>query len=144
MDLYRINGRYFGTQADAKAGAKAAGVKFDPELHAEKVPTDKAGLIDYLNTMVFVGKGSDEPRLRRADEPASPSTEAGRFEPKAPANGKRDMSAGAILDRIDRQHAELALKNALSAVETGLALIRRKYSGEPERVEEEAEELLED
>lgn len=138
MDLYRINGRYFGTQADARAGAKAAGVKFDPDAHAERVPTDKAGLIDYLNTMIFVGEGS-EPRLRRADEPASPSTEAQRFD-----KPKRNMTAGAILDRIDRQHAELALRNALSAVETGLALIRRKYSGEPERVEQEADELLED
>jgi hypothetical protein len=140
MDLYRINGRYFGTQADARAGAKTAGVKFDPDAHAERVPTDKAGLIDYLNWLAAqpVLPGQQRAMLDKA------SSVLDDAEWSAPAKPKRDMTAGAILDRIDRQHAELALTSARSAIETGLALMRRKYSGEPERVEQEADELLED
>ncbi len=41
MKLYIANGTYVGTQADAKA--------IDKKFVEEEVPTDKAGLIAYLN-----------------------------------------------------------------------------------------------
>lgn len=49
MDLYLIGSKYVGTQADARAEAKAQGVRFDPAKHGERVDTSKAGLIAYLN-----------------------------------------------------------------------------------------------
>lgn len=52
MKLYSIFGRYYGTQAEAKAAAKESGVRFDPEQNTVEVPTDKEGLIQYLNQLV--------------------------------------------------------------------------------------------
>lgn len=52
MDLYRIGNTFVGTQADARAESKTQGVRFDPAQHSAKVPTDKAGLIAYLNELV--------------------------------------------------------------------------------------------
>lgn len=49
MKLYQIDQTYCGTQAETKTLAKAAGVKFDAAIHEQEVPTDKAGLIDFLN-----------------------------------------------------------------------------------------------
>lgn len=51
MKTYVIFGRYYGTQAEAKAAAKANDVKFNPEDDTVEVPTDKDGLIDYLNKL---------------------------------------------------------------------------------------------
>lgn len=45
MKLYTVLGTYYGTQAEAHKAAREAGGTF---LQVE-VPTDKAGLIDYLN-----------------------------------------------------------------------------------------------
>ena len=134
MNLYLIQGRYVGTQADARAAAKEAGIRFDPEQHSEEVPTDKAGLIAYLNGRIRQQREAPSLRLPATAEDAN----------RRPDESKRDMSAGAILDRIDRQHAEQALRDARAAIDAGLALMKRKHSGEPERVEEEAESLLED
>lgn len=49
MKLYLIDGTYCGTQAEAKAEAKRVGIKFDATTHEANVPTDKEGLIAYLN-----------------------------------------------------------------------------------------------
>lgn len=51
MKLYAILGRYYGTQAEAKAAAKEGDVKFDPAQDTVDVPTDKEGLIGYLNRL---------------------------------------------------------------------------------------------
>lgn len=51
MKLYAILGRYYGTQAEAKAAAKEGDVKFDAEQDTVEVPTDKEGLIGYLNRL---------------------------------------------------------------------------------------------
>jgi hypothetical protein len=51
MKTYVIFGRYYGSQAEAKAAAKANDVKFDPETDTVEVPTDKDGLIAYLNRL---------------------------------------------------------------------------------------------
>lgn len=47
MKLYLAAGQYAGTQADAKAIAK--------DFEAVEVPTDKTGLIEYLNSLVSSG-----------------------------------------------------------------------------------------
>lgn len=51
MKLYYIMGRFLGTQAEARTEAKEQGVKFVPEQDTVEVPTDKEGLINYLNRM---------------------------------------------------------------------------------------------
>lgn len=51
MKLYHIFNRYYGTQAEARAGAKENDVKFVPEDDTVEVPTDKEGLIGYLNKL---------------------------------------------------------------------------------------------
>lgn len=51
MKLYLIEGVYYGTQAEAKTAAKELGGKFDAEGAQVEVPTDKQGLIDYLNEL---------------------------------------------------------------------------------------------
>lgn len=50
MKLYIVNGTYLGTQAEAKAMKRELGLgAFVPEMHQVEVPTDKEGLIAYLN-----------------------------------------------------------------------------------------------
>lgn len=56
MKLYLANGQYVGTQAEAK--------KIDREFEEVNVPTDKDGLIAYLNTVAT----STHPALVREDE----------------------------------------------------------------------------
>lgn len=51
MKMYVIFGRYYGTQAEARSAAKENGVKFAPEQDTVEVPTDKEGLIAYLNRL---------------------------------------------------------------------------------------------
>jgi hypothetical protein len=47
MKLYLANGQYVGTQAEARSIDKA----FDPALDVQEVPTDKEGLIRFLNEL---------------------------------------------------------------------------------------------
>lgn len=51
MDLYLIGSTYVGTQADARAAAKIQGIRFNVAEHSIRVPTDKAGLLAYLNDL---------------------------------------------------------------------------------------------
>lgn len=61
MHLYLLGTKYLGTQAEARAEAKALGIRFDPDKHGEEVPTDKAGLIAYLNANVRPQLGAAAP-----------------------------------------------------------------------------------
>lgn len=47
MKLYLVGRKYIGTQAEAKSAAKTTGGSFEPV----DVPTDKEGLIGYLNAL---------------------------------------------------------------------------------------------
>lgn len=49
MNLYCIAGRFCGTQQEARALCREAELPFVAEIYAVDVPTDKAGLIDWLN-----------------------------------------------------------------------------------------------
>lgn len=60
MKLYTVNQTYYGTQAEAKTAAKEAGLLFDPEGMQVEVPTDKPGLIAYLNELVRDSGVEDE------------------------------------------------------------------------------------
>lgn len=61
-----------GTQADARALCKVHGLKFDAETMAHDVPTDKAGLMNYVNVLMHeddgVLPGTNQPHLT-TDEP---------------------------------------------------------------------------
>lgn len=111
MKLYRIPAAPLGvrwqrTQDEAKAIKREHGGTFEPV----EVPTDQRGLVAFINEL-------------EAEMGAAPSHR--RPEPEAGAKPKRDMSASAILDRMDRAHAETALKAALTSIKHGLAMIQR-------------------
>lgn len=57
MKLYYIMGTFLGTQAEARAAAREHDVKFVPEQDTVEVPTDKEGLIDYLNRLIVAQRG---------------------------------------------------------------------------------------
>lgn len=76
MNLYLANGRYVGTQAEAW--------RADRNFKPVDVPTDKPGLIAYLNEL------APAPRQSSAAAP-----------PMAAEQPSRDMSAGAVLARSD-------------------------------------------
>jgi hypothetical protein len=87
MNLYLANGTYVGTQADARAITK--------DFTAVEVPTDKAGLIAYLNSMDRPGgPGARAAGSTPAPVPFSPPglTEAAQV---------RNMGASDVLSRID-------------------------------------------
>jgi hypothetical protein len=87
MKTYLIAGRYCGTQAEAREAAKAAGIRFDADQHTEEVPTDKDGLIAYLNVAAdandFAGEGlinvNDAPISAPDDRTCRPTAEGARL-----------------------------------------------------------------
>lgn len=60
MKLYLIDGLYYGTQAEAKPAAALAGIK-NSQIgdFEEDVPTDKTGLIAYLNHLTEARRAVD-------------------------------------------------------------------------------------
>jgi hypothetical protein len=91
MDFYKLaDGTLVGTQADARKSKQ----KWTP--HA--VPTDKQGLMDYLNRIAGCQKAGatrdSGPEAYTDTSPAPPNA------PRAVSVG-RDMSAKAMLARID-------------------------------------------
>jgi hypothetical protein len=80
MKLYLISGRYYGTQADAKPAAVEAGIKASQiGDHEVDVPTDKSGLISYLNHLAEVREavdalcGSPTPAIAPTPTPVPPA-----------------------------------------------------------------------
>lgn len=63
MKLYMAAGQYVGTQADAR--------KLDKEFSEVEVPTDKPGLMAFLNAMVAVSGDEFETVVERHDPPIS-------------------------------------------------------------------------
>lgn len=49
MKIYFVHNRYYHTQDEAKAAARKHNTRFNPDLDVEEVPTDRKGLIAYLN-----------------------------------------------------------------------------------------------
>lgn len=99
MDLYRIAGKYHGTQAEARAAAKAAGLRFDPAKHSEKVPTDKAGLIAYLNEHLSAPAPASAPQRSAA---VTPLATAERTLPALRPNGAIALLASMDDPDVDR------------------------------------------
>lgn len=99
MDLYRIGSRYVGTQADARAEAKSQGSRFDPDQHGEKVPTDKAGLIAYLNELV---SRTDATAYGDGAVAMSRSIRAENVVTPTPAS-ERPFSAESVIRSMDEQ-----------------------------------------
>lgn len=102
MNLYLANGTYVGTQAEAR--------KLDKGFKPVTVPVDKEGLIAYLNALVTrraVTPSPAEPsqqekdRITSADWPADMHPMLGRDQRMAAAPEGRDMSASAVLSRLD-------------------------------------------
>lgn len=113
MDLYRIGNTFVGTQADARAEAKSQGVKFDAGRHNAKVPTDKAGLIAYLNELV-----SKTDAVAYGDGAAAISRSIREDEKPA---AERPMSAVSIIARMDGHREQLNDRSArLTALEEAI------------------------
>lgn len=111
MDLYLIGSRYVGTQADARAEAKAQGIRFDPERHGEKVPTDKAGLIAYLNEAIgkadAVAYGDGAEAMSRAIREQAPPED-------------RPFSAASVLKAMDEPVAPQTRAERLTVLEEAI------------------------
>lgn len=141
MKLYIANGRYIGTQADAK--------KLDKDFEQVEVPTDKEGLLDYLNGLSRDVSGP-------ADEY---TTIVERQDPPVPTGPSHSDQSVAIDDAWDAlplarklHFGSLALEEARElvpvlqkqAVDTGIATKRIEAAGrgEPELVDEIDDELF--
>lgn len=82
MKLYRVNYAFLGTQADAKRMAK----EFDTNYEQVEVPTDKEGLISYLNGMVgeyTTAEDEYETVAERQDPPIEEDEEVATYWPSA-------------------------------------------------------------
>lgn len=113
MDLYLIGSKYVGTQADARGEAKAQGIRFNSADHSIKVPTDKAGLIAYLN--------------EHLPAPVVPERSAVALPPVAAERPIRDMSAGAVLARSDNPGLDVDAVVETIMAASGYAL--KRFSG---------------
>lgn len=80
MNLYLANGIYFGTQADAR--------KVDRSFAPVDVPTDKAGLIAYLNDISVAAK------------PPASAPESSVVAPP-PVAAARPLSAANVIAKMD-------------------------------------------
>lgn len=103
-----------GTQAEAKALARDAGVRFDAEADTIDVPTDKEGLIGYLNRLIaahqVVGVGPTDPDtvVKDVNEDIHPE--------RAPSYTERSLGLDAAFEAAPLAHrltlAALALEEA--------------------------------
>lgn len=106
MRLYRIGALWRGTEADAKAAAKEAG----EDWHKVEVPTDKPGLLGFLNQLAPAAP---------VDAPIDDALEDGAIAGISDA-AKRILQPGSC-PRCDRAPAAAALiadGEDLQAVET--------------------------
>jgi hypothetical protein len=119
MKLYFIHvaNQFVGTQAEAKALSKEHGLKFVPEQDEVEVPTDKAGLIDYLNRLIANAPRAEDPDrvVKDVNEDIEP-TLAPKARPYAELSTNLDeLFAGAPLaHRLTL--ASLALEDARVAI----------------------------
>lgn len=117
MRLYRTpSGSWAGTQADAKALAKSEGTAW-AEL---EVPTDKPGLLAFLNENRVGAARRPEERTERLE--ATPPAREAQSTPTAPP--RPDMGATAILSRIDNPGRDIDGAVELIATSQGHALKR--------------------
>lgn len=130
MKLYFAAGQYVGTHADAK--------KLDKDFSPIEVPTDKKGLINYLNVLVSQ-IGLDKPDefetvVERHDPPIEPETETlsetqylQQFFDKAPITLRLELAVRAI----DAADAELR----------GKARVERSWGGRTYTTSDPLEEV---
>ncbi len=118
MKLYLIAGEYVGTQADARDLGKRVGIKIDADSHEAEVPTDKAGLLSYLNGL-FADRGNWREEYETVVERCDPPTPYMTTPPaQLPGVNLTDLSVGLDDDfqRLPLAHqlhlATLALENA--------------------------------
>lgn len=115
MRLYRLivrgRARYVGTQADARAMKRETG-----EAWAEiDVPTDKAGLLVFLN--------ENAPAITQPGAPPPPLPPTAATQPPAPA--PLVLDATSILARMDNPGLNIdAIVNGIAALKGGYALKR--------------------
>lgn len=90
MKLYRVGRHWFGTQAEAKAGARQIGA----ELEQVEVPVDKPGLLTWLNNHTIIDgfpvDGADTPELDPLEQAEQRAIEAARA--AAPSKGMVDAA----------------------------------------------------
>lgn len=132
MKLYRIGKMYVGTQADAKAEADRQGLRtrgWKAEDHEIEVPTDKPGLLAFLNGHKIVPPKSEPedefspPVAERQDPPVEQPTFS---HARAAAGAKRlveGMNDDQIVERI-----LTAPSHALAKFAGGVAERYRKLS----------------
>lgn len=110
MKLYRIGQTHVSTQPDAKAASKAQGV---PWLDVE-VPTDKIGLLAYLNALTADGAatitGKPELEIMLAPELFQSSP------PVTPASAEASQAYAAKVER------DLSIEDAILAADYPRAL----------------------
>lgn len=120
MRLYRTPaGTWAGTQADAKAAAKAEGSTWSEE----EVPTDKPQLLAFLNGHRVGASRRVEERTERLEAP--PVAPRPLSTPTAPP--RPDMTASAILARMDNPKEDVDGTIERIAKSKGHAL--KRYAG---------------
>jgi hypothetical protein len=121
--LYQIiaTGSWFGTQADAKTAARQAGCSYEQV----EVPTDKPGLLCFLNVRVGTPATDTPPN----DDPPEDrrKAEAAGLVPLRPVNQSQEsLTASEIEDFILNRASVAQVENIFSCLGTRLAELARQ------------------